>query len=96
MNNDTKLAILTNKLRLPSPNQLSPWLRRLLENPDSIVIIAIEKPLGHDGPHIGTTWLGSKERLQMRKALERINADRQKKGEQQTSEMPAAIHNGNR
>ena len=87
MTNDSKLAILTEKLRLPSALDLEPWLKRLIDNPDSIVIIAIEKP--HlPTPHIGTAWLSAKERLQVRKALKRINDARVKKAEQTTNEMP--------
>jgi hypothetical protein len=88
MNNDTKLAILTEKLRLPSAKQLEPWLAKLIADPESLVIIAIEKPLGIDGPRIGTAWLSPKERLQVRHALKRINGTREKKGEPQTNEMP--------
>ena len=88
MNNDTKLAILEDKLRLPTAEQLSPWIKRLIANPDSVVIIAIEKPLGVDGPVIGTAWLSAKERQQVRKALERINASRFTRAEHQTSELP--------
>lgn len=88
MNTESKLAILTDKLRLPSPNELTPWLAKLIKDPESLVIIAIEKPLRLEGPVIGTAWLSSKERQQVRKALERVNASRQNKGEHQTNEFP--------
>jgi hypothetical protein len=94
MNNDTKLAILTDKLPLPSPEQLSPWLEKLIKDPESLVIIAIEKPLRVHGPHIGVTWLSAKERLQVRNALKRINVERQKKREQQTNEIPIPAGSG--
>jgi hypothetical protein len=88
MKDDTKLALLTDKLRLPTAEQLSPWLEKLIRDPESVVIIAIEKPLRLDGPRVATAWLNAKERLLVRKALERVNASRAKKGEHQTNEHP--------
>ena len=83
-----QLDILTQQLRLPSPIELQPWLAKLIANPDSVVIIAIEKPLCDTGPHIGTAWLSYKERLKVRKALAAINASRTKHNQPTTSEMP--------
>jgi hypothetical protein len=88
MTNDTKLAIITQKLRLPSAEQLCPWLARLVQDPDSVIIIAIEKPLRLEGPRVATAWLSPKERLHVRNALERVNVSRLKKGEHQTKELP--------
>ena len=88
MNPETQLPILTNKLSLPSVPKLQPWLAKLINDPDSVVIIAIEKPFRLSGPHVGTAWLSAKERLIVRKALSRINTARAKNGQQPTTEMP--------
>jgi hypothetical protein len=82
------LEILLEKLRLPSPRELAPWLGKLLEHPDSVIIIAIEKPLGPDGPHVATGWLSSPERDALRKGLLALNARRAKKGQLPTTEIP--------
>ena len=87
MDAETKLAILTDKLRLPSAAQLEPWLAKLVANPDSLIIIGIEKPLW-PAPHVGTAWLSAKERLKVRQALQRLNESRAKKGESLTDELP--------
>ena len=78
MNAETQLDDLIDQLRLPSAISLAPWLDKLLSNPDSVIIIAIEKPLA-SGPHVGTAWLSSKERVAVRKALQRINQARKQK-----------------
>lgn len=84
----TQLEILINKLKLPTSRELQPWLTKLLKNPDSVVIIAIEKPLNEAGPRIGTAWLSSTERVKVRKALTAINTSRTKRNEPQTNQMP--------
>lgn len=91
MNASAELEILLEKLRLPSPRELSPWLGKLLEHPGSAIIIAIEKPLGPDGPHVATGWLSSPERYALRKGLLAVNARRAKKGQSATTEIPDKI-----
>jgi hypothetical protein len=88
MNPETQLAILTDKLKLPSPVTLEPWLQKLLANPGSCVIIGIENPLTADGPRVGYTWLSAKERLKIRKALTAINSSRVKKAQPPTDQLP--------
>jgi len=88
MTNDSKLTILTEKLRLPSAEQLEPWLAKLIKDPESLVIIAIEKPLSADGPRVATGWFSHAERVALRKALLAVNARREKKGQRATTEMP--------
>ena len=88
MNAETQLDSLIDQLRLPSPVTLAPWLDKLLSHPGSVIIIAIEKPLAGD-LHVGTAWLSSKERISVRKALQRINQARRKNGEQSTTEKPS-------
>jgi hypothetical protein len=87
MDAETRLATLIDKLRLPSATQLEPWLAKLVADPDSLVIISIEKPLWPE-PHVGTAWLSGKERLKVRQALQRVNDSRAKKGEPWTDEIP--------
>jgi hypothetical protein len=89
MNLETKLETLVNNLKsiLPTADYLQPWLTKLIADPDSVVIIAIEKPL-RNKPHIGIAWLSRKERLQVRKALSAIRKSREEKGESQTTEIP--------
>jgi hypothetical protein len=89
LNSQTQLQILIDKLKLPSPYTLAPWLAKLLEDTDSVVIIAIEKPLLANGPHVGTTWLSAKERLKVRKALLAINDSRIKKNLPTTHQLPS-------
>lgn len=81
-------ATVIPELTLPSPRDLEPWLRKLLASPDSVVIIAIEKPLGADGPRVAFGWLSPAERVALRKALFAVNARRAKKGSPATTEMP--------
>jgi hypothetical protein len=85
---ENQLALLVDKLRLPAGRELEPWLKRLVTEPDSLIIIAIEKPLHADGPRVATGWLSAKERLQVRKALERVNAQRMKANQPTTAELP--------
>jgi hypothetical protein len=82
-------AIAQSRLSLPTVVDLKPWLEKLVLNPDSVVIIAIEKPLGADGPHVGTAWLSSQERSAIRKSLTSINAKRKAKSQPLTSEIPS-------
>jgi hypothetical protein len=83
-----EIETLIKKLKLPSPTELIPWLVKLIANSDSLVIIAIEKPLLQEGPHVTWAWLSAKERLQVRKALIAIRKSREDKGESQTTEIP--------
>jgi hypothetical protein len=88
MNLEDQLALLLDKLRLPNGAALEPWLRKLLANPGSCVIIGIESPLVSGGPRVGIAWLSSTERLKVRKALTAINSSRQKKQQPKTTEIP--------
>jgi len=87
--NLNSLEILVNNLKpiLPTADYLQPWLTKLIADPESVVIVAIEKPLSAK-PHVGIAWLSRKERLQMRKALAAIRKSREEKGESQTTEIP--------
>lgn len=89
MTEQPPLETLVGNLKciLPTADYLKPWLVKLIANPESVVIIAIEKPLC-DKPHIGIAWLSTNERLQVRKALTSIRKSREEKGEQQTNEIP--------
>jgi hypothetical protein len=89
MDLQAQLAITADKLRLPNASTLEPWLRKLVAQPDSVVIISIEKPLDSKGPHVGIGWLSASERLKVRKALSTINDARRKRSQQTTSEMPS-------
>jgi len=89
MDLQTQLAITADKLQLPTVTHLLPWLKKLVAQPDSVVIISIEKPLDTSGPHIGIGWLSASERLKVRKALIAINDSRAKRSQQSTSEMPS-------
>jgi hypothetical protein len=82
------LAITADKLKLPTTATLLPWLKKLVAQPDSVVIISIEKPLDQNGPHVGIGWLSSQERLKVRKALLAINNSRIKASQPTTSEVP--------
>ena len=88
MDTENKLEILIDKLKVPTSRELEPWLAKLIANPDSVVIIAIEKPLCDEGPHVGTAWLSYRERVKVRKALTAINSSRSKRNQPQTDEMP--------
>jgi hypothetical protein len=89
MNLQAQLAITADKLRLPTIDTLLPFLRKLVAQPDSVVIISIEKPLDQNGPHVGIGWLSSAERLKVRRALIAINNSRAKRSEQPTNEIPS-------
>lgn len=88
MDLQAQLAITADKLQLPTTTELLPWLKKLIAQPDSVVIISIEKPLDQAGPHVGKAWLSARERLKVRNALVAINTSRAKRSEQSTSEMP--------
>ena len=83
-----EIETLIEKLIFPSPRDLEPWLRKLLEHPDSVIIIAVEKPIGPEGPHVTYAWLSSSERSALRKGLFAVNARRAKKGQPATTEVP--------
>ena len=87
MAEQSQLEILADKLQavMPTADYLKPWLAKLMAESESVVIIAIEKPLC---PNIGIAWLNRKERLQVRKALIAIRKSREDKGESQTTEIP--------
>ena len=87
MSSNIQTLVSSLKAELPTAEYLIPWLSKLLADPESLVIIAIEKPLS-DKPHVGIAWLSAKERLQVRKALVAINKSRATKDEPQTSEIP--------
>lgn len=89
MDLQAQLAITADKLRLPSATILLPWLRKLVAQPDSVVIISIEKPLDSNGPHVGIGWLSAPERLKVRKALIAINNSRAKRSQPATGEVPS-------
>jgi hypothetical protein len=89
MDLQTQLAITADKLKLPSTTTLLPWLKKLVAQPDSVVIISIEKPLDTSGPHVGIGWLSAPERLKVRKALIAINDARSKRSQSTTSEVPS-------
>ena len=88
MDLQTQLAITADKLNLPNATILLPWLKKLVAQPDSLVIISIEKPLDSNGPHVGIGWLSAPERLKVRKALTAINDARRKRSEPTTGEVP--------
>jgi hypothetical protein len=89
MDLQAQLAITAGKLQLPTTTELLPWLKKLIAQPDSAVIISIEKPLDQAGPHVGKAWLSAKERLKVRKALIAINDSRAKRSEPTTREIPS-------
>jgi hypothetical protein len=89
MDLQTQLAITADKLKLPSTTTLLPWLKKLVAQPDSVIIISIEKPLDSSGPHVGIGWLSAPERLKVRKALIAINDSRSKRSQSTTSEVPS-------
>jgi hypothetical protein len=88
MDAETKLAVVSEKLRLPEVATLQPWIAKLIDNQDSMIIIGIEKPMRQDGPLVAIAWLSAKERLKVRQALQRLNDSRTKKGESLTNEIP--------
>jgi hypothetical protein len=88
MNLQTHLAITADKLRIPNTETLLPWLKKLVAQPDSVVIISIEKPLDQNGPHVGIGWLSSAERLKVRKALIAINKSRSQLQQPSTAQIP--------
>jgi hypothetical protein len=88
MDLQAQLAITADKLQLPTTTELLPWLKKLIAQPDSVVIISIEKPLDQAGPHVGKAWLSARERLKVRNALIAINNSRNKRSEPTTSEIP--------
>jgi hypothetical protein len=89
MDPQTQLAITADKLQLPTTTELLPWLKKLVAQPDSVIIISIEKPLDQTGPHVGKAWLSAKERLKVRKAHIAINDSRAKRSEPTTREIPS-------
>jgi hypothetical protein len=89
MDLQAQLAITADKLQLPTTTELLPWLKKLLAQPDSVIIISIEKPLDQAGPHVGKAWLSARERLKVRNALIAINNSRAKRSEPTTREIPS-------
>jgi hypothetical protein len=89
MDLQAQTAISASKLELPTTETLLPFLKKLVAQPDSVVIISIERPLDQNGPHVGIGWLSSQERLKVRKALLAINNSRIKASQSTTSEVPS-------
>lgn len=83
-----ELAALENRLEFPTRAGLRPYLLKLLENPGSVVFLALENPRGPGTPSFRTGWFSSEERYALRTALEKVNAKRKKAGQKLTSEEP--------
>jgi hypothetical protein len=83
-----ELAILESRLEFPNKETLRPYLVKLLENPGSMVFLALEAPCGPQAPVFGKGWFSSEERYALRNALEKVNARRKKVGQKLTSEQP--------
>lgn len=81
---------LKDGLRWPDPETMAPYYHKLIENPGSLVFLAIENPRGPNGPTIGKGWFSVREREILRKGLQTINERRRKRGEPLTTEAPSA------
>jgi hypothetical protein len=88
MDLQAQLAVTADKLQLPTTTELLPWLKKLVAQPDSVIIISIEKPLDQAGPHVGKAWLSASERLKVRKALITINKSRSQHQQPTTAQIP--------
>ena len=89
-----ELAIIESKLEWPARELLRSYYLKLLQNPGSVVILALEAPRGEKGPQWKSAWLGAKERDVMRKAIVKINQKREKLRQPLTSEPPNAAEKG--
>jgi hypothetical protein len=67
MDLQAETAVIEAKLAFPSREELRPHLHKLVANPGSIVMIAVEIRAGD--PWVGFAWFNSKERNALRKAL---------------------------
>ena len=85
---NAELAILESKLGWPDAGTLRVYYRKLLENPGSAVIMALQAPRGPEGPTWGLAWFSSKERNALASAILRINKSRARRHQQPTSELP--------
>lgn len=84
-------AILESRLKalgLPEIARQGSHLRKLLENPGSMLFCAIETPRGPQGPKVSYGWFSSREREALRKALLRVNEARVKRSEKPTTVEP--------
>jgi hypothetical protein len=93
VNVNAEVAILISKLQWPSPVTLEAFQRKLIENPGSCVVMTLEAPRAPSGPRWKIGWLSSRERDDVRKSLQKINARRMKKAEPPTSEPPQCHSN---
>ena len=68
---------------LPTISELRPYLDKVLASPESAVVIGIER-FGGDW-RVAQAWLNLEERQVLRKALQKVNAERAKRGEAPTT-----------
>jgi hypothetical protein len=92
---NAQMAVIRARLRWPAPEIMSPFYRKLLENPGSCVVLTLETPRGPNGPAWKAGWLSSEERNMVRKDLQRINERRSKTRQPLTTESPDATQEGN-
>ena len=90
---NAQMALIRARLHWPAPDVMSPFYRKLLENPGSCIVLTLEAPRGKDGPYWKAGWLSSEERNSVRGALTKINAKRMKARQPLTTESPDAQGN---
>ena len=81
---EVEVAVIEERLALPSRDELRPYLQKLVAHPGSAIVIGIEIRAGE--PRVGRAWLNPAERQALRKALERVNAARAKRSETATDQ----------
>ena len=75
--------------KIPTPEQLAPWLAKLNQNPGACVVITIEHVRNQNYPHVGVGWLSSEERKRVRRALQSVNTQRRRERQLELTEIPA-------
>jgi hypothetical protein len=86
MNDD--LTTLESRIAWPLPATMRTYYLKLLANPGSVVLLALEAPRGPDGPQWKLAWLSATERSAIRKAVVKLNEKRVKQKQPTTDQLP--------
>lgn len=74
--------------KLPRPEELSAWLRKMEANPGSCIVLTIEPRKGSDRPDVKIAWISEAERKKIRKTLIEVSIDRGRRDEPSLTEPP--------
>ena len=82
------LVNLESRIAWPTAATMRTYYLKLLANPGSVVLLALEAPRSPDGPQWKLAWLSATERSAMRKAVVKLNEKRSKLKQKTTDQLP--------